>query len=606
MESLCHSIEWEVIGINNEIFNAPLKIGNDDAALNKKEAFIIAKQGVTTEFSIDNFMTTSIVTPGAQHGNTTPGLIQFDLFETLGFTFIDKVLTGAQTFGKPGNLYSQNYILKLEFLGRDPNSGASVPYPGVFLYPVKLNQIRSTTGPEGTRYNIIAWSALKHAQTAGVLATDISVEDIVTVKDFTDGLVQKYNKTQKELIPTKDLNDNSIPPKEIKVVFDSSSDSATNPELAFWLDSNQGVQQFNLATNHFGNVVNANTAGQSCGIWDPDTRTCTLERETALNVAIEKIIENNCLAWQAWKIEMAEHGITPHIVVDINYSYPPHTKGPPGTYVDGEYINNVESILLTYTIKMAINRSTYHYSVKKGNENFLNKAFQAERIKTLPIEKSYTYMYSGLNTEVLNYQIDISNLYVVVDHPAGGQYIDARLVDGDPQFAPSEYGPQYLSDIRLGSKDIGYFNPVVGTPKPDQASTAQLDETSAENQAALASRISSMAKRMIDAIGFVLEIKGDPYWMGNMQAVIQGKLETMDYSTRDAYISFIQYNPNPVDLLETQIKGPLDVIGSGVYKLQTIESKFTGGNFTQTLNGYKDVNTNTNLVIQKLVELSGV
>ena len=55
----------------------------------------------------------SVVTPGQRHGNTTPGVIQFDLFENLGFTFLDKALRAAQIIKKPTNLHSQNYILKL-------------------------------------------------------------------------------------------------------------------------------------------------------------------------------------------------------------------------------------------------------------------------------------------------------------------------------------------------------------------------------------------------------------------------------------------------------------------------------------------------------------
>ena len=67
---------------------------------------------------------------------------------------------------------------------------------------------------------------------------------------------------------------------------------------------------------------------------------------------------------------------------------------------------------------------------------------------------------------------------------------------------------------------------------------------------------------------------------------------------------FIGYNSDK--LLEEQIKGEIDPISSGLYKLVTIESRFQGGRFTQTLNGYKDVNSNTALLLPKIIELSGV
>ena len=91
-----------------------------------------------------------------------------------------------------------------------------------------------------------------------------------------------------------------------------------------------------------------------------------------------------------------------------------------------------------------------------------------------------------------------------------------------------------------------------------------------------------------------------------MQAVIAGgKLKTPDYSKRDAMISFVQFNPNVDKLLTEQVKGEIDIISSGIYKLTAIESRFQGGKFTQTLKGYKDATTNTLLVINKLIELSG-
>jgi len=120
-----------------------------------------------------------------------------------------------------------------------------------------------------------------------------------------------------------------------------------------------------------------------------------------------------------------------------------------------------------------------------------------------------------------------------------------------------------------------------------------------------ASIASNMAKREFDAFGFEMEIKGDPYWMGNMQVSIAGKLEIPDYGTQDAMIAFIQYNPNVDDLLEHQRKGPVDVISSGVYKLTSISSRFQEGRFTQTLTGYKDVTTNTSIIMQELIQMTG-
>ena len=592
---------WTLYIVDNEIWNDPNKLGNDSSALSSKKAFIIAQQGTTTEFSLDNFAAMSVVTPGQRHGNTTPGVIQFDLFENMGFTFLDKALKVGQILKKPANLHSQNYILKLEFLGRDPVTSASTTFPGVFFYPVKLNQIRSTTGPEGTRYNIIAWSMIKHAQTESVTDTDITVKNIRTVEDLTNGLVVQFNKGQTEAMNEADFLAGRQPPKQIAIVFDESSRVLTIPGTT----TANIPRNFTLRTKIYNDLTNAaDSARQAASPHDADTSDVTIERETSIPMKLGDLIQKNCKEWIDWQLELKELGLGAAIVVDPTYEY---SKTEKKMYNEKMLYASVEPILVTFTIKIYVSQTIPDNSVQKHAQNLKDIVFQKQKINNTKIEKAYTFMYSGLNTEVLNYQIDVQNLYVVVDHPQGGQYGHGRGSEGEPQFAPTEIPTSpYLEDIPYTAESV--FNDLVhgGATKADSAEDAQLNETGIDSKSALGQKISQMAKREYDAWKFDLEIKGDPYWMGNMQAVIKGKLETPDYSKRDALISFVQWNPNADNLLEDQTKGPIDIVSSGVYKLTSIESRFQGGKFTQTLSGYKDVTTNTSLVLGRLIELSGV
>ena len=591
---------WTLYIVDNEIWNDPNKLGNDSSALSSKKAFIIAQQGTTTEFSLDNFSAMSVVTPGQRHGNTTPGVIQFDLFENMGFTFLDKALRVGQILKKPANLHSQNYILKLEFLGRDPVTSASTTFPGVFFYPVKLNQIRSTTGPEGTRYNIIAWSMIKHAQTESVTDTDITIKNIRTVGDLTRGLVKAYNKGQTEVMNKADFDANKPPPKQIAIVFDDSSRVLTIPGTT----TANIEKNLTLSEKIYNDLTNAaDSAKQAASPHDADTSDVTIERETSIPMKLGDLIQKNCKEWIDWQLELKELGLDAAIVVDSTYEY---SEIAENTYTKKILYANVEPILVTFTIKIYVSQTIPDNSVQKHAQNLKDIVFQQQKINNTKIEKAYTFMYSGLNTEVLNYQIDVQNLYVVVNHPRGGQYGHGKDSEGEPQFTGAEIPTSpYLEDIPYSAESV--FNDLVhgGATKADSAEDAQLNETGIDSKSALGLKISQMAKREYDAWKFDLEIKGDPYWMGNMQAVIKGKLETPDYSKRDALISFVQWNPSVDNLLEDQTKGPIDIVSSGVYKLTSIESRFQGGKFTQTLSGYKDVTTNTSLVLERLIELSG-
>ena len=93
--------------------------------------------------------------------------------------------------------------------------------------------------------------------------------------------------------------------------------------------------------------------------------------------------------------------------------------------------------------------------------------------------------------------------------------------------------------------------------------------------------------------------------MGGSLSPSTDGIKTPDYQSQDALITFLQYNPNAEDLLTHQRRGPVDLVSSGVYKLTSIESRFQGGKFTQTLIGFKDTTTNSFLLLPQLVELSG-
>lgn len=591
---------WTLYIVNNEIFNNPNLIGNDDAALNNSQAFIIAKQGTESEFSVDNFLSLARITPGQRHGNTTPGVIQFDLFESLGFTFMDKVLTAGKALGKPANLYSQNFILKLEFLGRDPVTAASVPFPGVFIYPVKFNQIRSSTGPEGTRYNIIAWSNLKHAQTESQTNSDITVEDFTTIEEYVNGIETAYNENEFNQMNADEQGAGRIPNRQIKIVFDPNSALGQPRDDDRRIDGNH-LRSFNLAVKAWaGTTDTASSNRTGATTHDADTNTRTIERETALGPLIAQDIKNNCPAWDEWVLEATKYGYTPNIVVDLETSYPKIDQ-------NHHLYGNVEPVLITYTIKINMNRTTFPGSISEGNEKLNDSEYQVNRFKTLAIEKSYSYLYTGVNTEVINFQLDVQNLFFVIDQPGSGTFVAGRTSEGQQQFSPSEISDSlFLSDIKQSSVELGYFNPVLGgVSKADSGPDAQVNEYTYNTNSAVARRLQDMAKREYDSLNFTMEIKGDPHWMGNMQATILGKLETPDYSVQDGLITFLQFNPNADKLLQEQVKGEIDPISTGVYKLTSVESRFQNGRFTQQLNGIKDVNSNTALLLPKIIELSG-
>jgi hypothetical protein len=593
-ENWCSTVDsptykWTFYIVNSEVFNDPSKLeGSDTGAINRDDAIIIAQTGVTTEFAMDNIAMIQRVIPGHEHGNTTPGIVQFDLMEPLGFTFLDRILKAGKSLGNGYSLPTQHYVLKLEFVGRDFDTGASVKYPNAFFYPIKINQVRSQTGPEGTRYNIIAFSMIKMAQTESVTKTDYLIEKIGTVQDFAEGLQKAFNKGEYDKMHPNEVKTGAKAPKEIEILFDKSTDITGVART----DSGKQIGSFNLKLKAWGSTANAvKGGGMAPDMQDQDLREATVNASTALGPEIKRQIERNCPAFGSYVKEVnKETGIVLSITVDLKIEY--------GRYDDqGGYAGHKK---ITFTIMINSDDTGTSLNEEEQIKRLKNQAFQRERLKNLSICKSYSYLYSGMNNEVLNYSLDVEQLYVTSRIPLDGIY----HADGREQFTPTRPDKtKYLSDVSYDPM-TDYLNLVQYVDQPLGVEEQQKNETDGSDTL-YAQRLGAIAMRSADAINFNIEIKGDPFWQGNtFRAHVQGTDNSPIPSTNSLLITLLNYNPNADDLLEKQIRGPVDLISTGVYKITSVESRFQSGRFTQNLLGFKDTNTNVGYVLNQIIQLT--
>ena len=587
--------KWTLYIVNSDVFNKPsLLEGNDSSAINKGQALIIAETGVTTEFSIDNVAMIQTVVAGQAHGNTTPGIIQFDLMEPLGFTFLDRVLKAGIALGRPANFQSQHFCMRLEFVGRDPESGASVKYPNTFFYPIKINQVRSQTGPEGSRYNVIAFSLIKHAQTEGVTSTDLSWKGVTTVKSWVEGFEKAYNQAEvDQLDPVAVEAYGQRPSKQIKIVFDDSARIAG--------DLKAGLDGFTLQVKPWASTANADKGGgQSASMDNADTREGSVNSSTAITAFIKKQIEANCPAFAKYVLEAKKKtGIVYSILVVPTIKYQLAQDNMEAA--QGKEVKR-EAKLITFTIHVHADRTTPDLNPNEHKKKFTDQKFQVNRIKTLTLAKSYAYLYTGLNTEILNYQLDVEALYVNQKVPLDGIY----HADGREQFTPTTPTKvtRFLDEIPYDDMGNDFNDLVQWADSPLGLEEQQKNETDGSDTH-LAQRLQALAFRQIDAFNFNIEIKGDPFWQGNtFKAYVQGKDNSPNIVVEDLMISLLNYNPNSEDLLERQRRGPVDMISTGIYRIRSVESRFQSGRFTQNLIGMKDPNTNPALVLNQLIQIT--
>ena len=591
--------------VDNDLYNDPSPLAvNDTASLTAGKAVIIAESGVTGAYSIENVMIQSTINPSATGGNTTPTGFVFEIYEPLGFSLLDRVLTVGRRMGRPTNFPSQAYVLKLEFVGRDRETGASKKYDGIFLYQLRIGQMKASLGPAGAKYFIVAQSIIKAAQTSTVTKTDINISEVTTVQDFGQRLQDALNAAEFDLLRPEEQASGFKPNKEYVVKF--------APSTSIEIDPITNTKKFDLKIAPWAGTADSQTSsGQSTNMDDTDKRDITVNSETQLTAKVADLIEKNVPSFSTYVEDARKNSFV------VPYVY---------TTVEEELFNDEDSSLNTQRTKIIITIHlgedfTVPRELSEDQEKLqTNQEVQRVRFAALPIVKKYNYLYTGENTEILDFQLDIEQLFAVAQAPAAGIY----YADNNQQFTPTNAiqittdrkgvtvktneqqqqfsGEFFLSDIEIAKINVN--ESVVYDRIPSSANTQQVNETLTETDRIASHIAGQMARRENDAQQITLEIKGDPFWMGTPDSVRSGnKVSVANFKGTNAMIGFLNYQANEKDLLIDQNRGPVDLISTGIYKVVTIESKFQQGQFTQTLDAYKDRNTNSFLTLDALVNI---
>lgn len=591
---------------DSDVWGEPDKwLINDDVALNAGKAIIIAEDGVEGAFNIQN-VNISAAAASVNNGHATANEIQFDLNETLGFSFLDKSLAAAKMFGKSTgagvNFASQLFVLKLDFIGRDPVTGGTVTYSDPFLYSMKCSKVNGSLGPAGAQYFMIMAPIEKLAQMDSVTTDTITISEITTARNFATQLEAALNQNQVDKQNASEaVNPHSNPQTtaliEWRVIFDPS----TNIQA---IDSRQ-IPGFNLSTAEWsGSDTEGESDGRSQSL-ETTVRQATINPESQLTSWITEQLSINLPSFAEYNVEQAEKGIT--FTVEVEQT----TKmtGIMHTYYNREITQNELRIKLRRD-DTATPLEESSIIALRNTADVQEERFQSQILPSLA--KKYSYQYTGENTEVEAVDISIHNGFYNAISPGVGTYytdesfqfesnaatntgtFDLGSPSANPQPEDLRAPVRYLSDIELDKINVNrsqiFDHHLLG------ANAQQTNESTPGSKIAAAA-LTAHAARLIDNQTMKIEAKGDPIFLGS-----NGKnfFNTQSDST---YLAFLNFVPDPVDLLELQRRGPVDMITTGIYKITYIHSKFSQGKFTQTIDCYRDPNSNPLLLLDAIVRL---
>jgi hypothetical protein len=596
-----------------DVYNDPSKLINHSDN-NSSAATIIAESGVTGGYGIDNVVMTGTVIGAISSGGIPTTNMQFDLHEPLGFKLLDRILQFKKVYNFSG-MHGASLIMKLEFLGRDVASDNVVRYPGVFFFKLNIQNITASVSPAGTRYNIITAVGFNRAVHSGATTIDFSLKGIRTVEDLVTNLAAEYNRYTDEH-ERKDVDD----PKN----------SELRPKISFEFDFS--AIEVGLDGMAWSPSIDP-TASEAAG-FDPKNIEGTripIAPGTDIPEFVIAEIEKNVSDWKRYFEK--EHNDPSQLVpvIKIEAVETKFNEIDPQTRrnrVDIKYIIHVERVSIQGTSP-------------KENDNQI--AASASRFQNMlennQITKKYNYLFSGQNTEVLDFTLSFNTLFFAARVPMSGYgysaewgeststYVEPRLnssnIGAMGQAAPpqSKVGggieSMYLEDIELSDKVYDPSGAYSYIPRAEYSQNT--DGQTGDKQDFILSRAQELSRRQAGNESIEIKIKGDPFWIG-VPGVIYGQNDKnttlnasagagVDNLTNYTYngnknIIFLTYNPDD-SIAYPQEKGytfdrRMDMVSSGIFSVHTVTSRFQNGEFTQQIEALRDPTVSTFMLANEL------
>lgn len=221
--------------------------------------------------------------------------------------------------------------------------------------------------------------------------------------------------------------------------------------------------------------------------------------------------------------------------------------------------------------------------------------------------KEYNYIYTGKNSEVLGFDIDVSNtFYQVFAADNFKTYGDGIVANNQ---GTSESNKPGTDEKKAEGPAMPQGNPpavgALGTVITKAVGRLfSLDNKGGSQGESQATRVAKMFHDAIingmDMMNISMEIVGDPFYiansgMGNFSSPQTSLINVtkdgqVNYQTSEVDIVINFRTPTDIDQITGTYKlknTKLAQAFSGLYKLTTITSKFKNGKFTQTLQGFR-------------------
>lgn len=585
------------------------------------------------EFYIDNVQIESIMSYNKKSKGTNSTNITFDIYEpySMGIFLQSMQLAAAST--KHKNYIEAPFLLTMQFIGRDEN-GEVVPVDDMLdrHIPIKIANSNMTVTASGCTYNMeaIPWNEQGFMDSTNLLKQDLVISGTTVSEIIQTGpnsLQAVLNKRLEEQAKQgSETGQKTYTRDEIVILFPTqesmesqgrtgTSDAGSPATVAPGADLSRknveiklsinrepngimaqkgaynkiGSSSMGFDINHGGNVAQKDTAettdaktgtNRAATVIDHKNRSFSFAQGTSVINAISEIIvmSEYCKSAATSEAKETPTGFKPWFRVECQvYNLTPEEGNEKQGRIPKLYVYNV----VEYDVHSS--RFQAPTSEPKGIDNLKKE-----------IVKEYNYIYSGKNTDILNFNIKL-------EHSAFTTVYSDKLALSSSSYGQVNGVGLNASNSTPTANDDAPTNTfgVQGTAR--QGDLYKKETTTgggpSEGYRELVAKTfqEALLNSPTDLITAEMEILGDPYYiadsgMGNfgdkLASFNMSKNGSMNYQSGevDILVNFktpIDYNP-----LTGQIDfgSAVNVDGfSGLYQVMSVKNSFVKGKFTQVL-----------------------
>jgi len=618
----------------------------------------LGKEAGNLEYFIDDFEMEAIVAPSKKSGIAPATRLSFTVHEPYSMGLFLQALQAAALDAGFLNYLQAPFLLELDFVGWDDNGNAvPIEYANRKI-PFKLSNIEFEVDKGGSSYQIQAypWNEVALLDEYAVIQDEVSIVGPSVLEAITTG-PKSLTVTINNAIQTAANNQNR-PVSDIYIVRfptdrtglnattttpSSEADSAilqaieqtraTNGTQAgtdaarvrtgsyvsdFLINGNGtsegspadkvlssavrdvnaiGMSQMVPATNTGGDQpfgLGLYTLDEDTGIYKRDgveleisegVRTFKFERGTK----ITKVIEEMILVSEYGKAAMEAAASDEENMI-------PWFRIEPQVYVIDDYIVEEET---GKKAKVWV-YNVVPYEVASSTFTAPNQEVAVQK-RAKQAVKSYDYIYSGENKDVLGFDIKFNAAFFTAIATDFGERTAAELSgSAEGMTAPEQATPYGVGDGTRGTGTTG--GQVVGTPTPRSTSSPTYNIDRGTNLARIFHQ--ALINSDVDLITAELDIWGDPYFlhdsgMGNYNAETSNTSACLtadgcaDYQRGHVHI-LINFR-TPIDYnRDGSMYFPEDTVAvegfSGLYRVLQVTSGISGNQFKQTLKLIREKN----------------